>query len=116
MCQTELTHLFLRLGNTITIVVEIFHVLSSQDKDLIVDEEITQVCNRTGSLTLGLLQLTCSLTVVMRDVDKAHFWRLGQNIMPLPRVRWMSDVTSQLSFPDQTHIHLYTLGARPERS
>ena len=106
MCQTELTHLFLRLGNTITIVVEIFHVLSSQDKDLIVDEEITQVCNRTGSLALGLLQLTCSLTAVMRDVDKAHFWRLGQNIMPLPRVRWMSDVTSQLSFPDQTHIHI----------
>ena len=31
---------------------------------------------------------------VMRDVDvdKTHFWRVGQNIMLLPRVRWMSDV------------------------
>ena len=62
----------------------------------------------------GLLLLTCSLSAIMRDVDKTHFWRVGQNIMLLPgcRVRWMSKPASPrlaLCFLDQTH---YALGRR----
>ena len=48
---------------------------------------------------LPLAHLLPHLTAVMRDVDvdKTHFWRVGQNIMLLPRVRWMSDVQAGLA-------------------